>query len=220
MIAFATLRYAPLALNKRLLSIGLIWLFYVSAMIGITLGHLDWFVSKTPFTLLLVFALSVWNFPVDTPRKWLCVALFFAAGMAAEWVGVHTGVPFGTYAYGENLGPKLDGVPWLIGVNWAVLTLFTGALATAWVRSLPLRVLLGAALMVGLDVLLEHAAPVFDYWTFAGGTAPVENYLAWFGLAAALHYVFQRAHLHGDVRFSWHAFGAQVVYFGYFWVIM
>ena len=216
MIAIPSLRLTQVTLNKRLLSVGLVWLFYVSAMIGITIGFQDWFVSKTPFTLMLTFALLIWNYPIDTRQKWLFTGLFFAAGMAAEWVGIHFGVPFGAYHYGQNLGPKMDGVPWFIGVNWAVLVLVTGSLATALFRSLPLRVLCGALLMVGLDFFMEYAAPVFDYWIFEGGLAPIENYVAWFALAALLHYGFQRARLQGDVYFSTHLFVAQVVFFLYF----
>jgi len=220
MIAMPELRRIHIPLHKRLLSVGLVWLFYVSAMIGITLGFRDWFVSKTPFTLLLTFALLVWNYPIDTRRKWLLTGVFFAAGMAAEWVGTHAGVPFGAYWYGQNLGPKMDGVPWFIGVNWAVLVLITGSMANAWFRSVPQRVVCGAALMVGLDFFMEYTAPVFDYWTFAGGSAPIENYVAWFGLAALLHYGFQRARLQGDVYFSAHLFVAQVVFFAYFAVVV
>ena len=214
------LRCIDVSQNKRLLSVGLVWLFYLSAIIGISLGFQDWFVSKTPFTLMLTFALLVWNYPVNTGKIWLFIGMFFAAGMAAEWVGIHFGVPFGTYHYGQNLGPKMDGVPWFIGVNWAVLVLISGSMANTWFRSVPQRVVFGAALMVGLDFFMEYSAPVFDYWVFKGGSAPIENYVAWFALAALLHAGFQRARLQGDVYFSAHLFVAQVVYFGYFAIIL
>ncbi|MBK9336111.1 MAG: carotenoid biosynthesis protein [Lewinellaceae bacterium] len=220
MMAIPELRRIHVPISKQLLSVGLVWLFYVSAMIGITVGFQDWFVSKTLFTLMLTFVLLVWNYPVDTRRQWLFIGIFFATGMAAEWVGIHVGLRFGVYHYGQNLGPKMDGVPWFIGVNWAVLVLVTGSMANAWFRSVPLRVLCGAALMVGLDFFMEYSAPVFDYWIFAGGSAPIENYVAWFGLAALLHYIFQHARLRGDVYFSAHLFVAQVVFFVYFAIVL
>ena len=41
--------------------------------------------------------------------------------MLTEAIGVNTGLLFGTYEYGANLGFKIFGVPLIIGVNWTVL---------------------------------------------------------------------------------------------------
>jgi uncharacterized membrane protein len=42
-------------------------------------------------------------------------------GYAVEVLGVHTGVPFGSYAYSSTLGPRLFGAPPLIGLAWTML---------------------------------------------------------------------------------------------------
>ena len=76
-------------------SIGIIWLFQVSAIIGITLGYQDWFITKTPMNLIIVISLLVWNYPINTVTKALVVLSFFSAGMLAEWVGVHYVFLFG-----------------------------------------------------------------------------------------------------------------------------
>ena len=106
---------------KRPFAIFLIWLFHVSAIIGVTIGHKDWFLSKTPMNLSLSLFLFFWVFSMDSIKKVLLFALFFAMGMFAEWLGVNYQLLFGTYAYGTNFGPQLDGVPWLIGCFWALL---------------------------------------------------------------------------------------------------
>ena len=115
--------------DREKISIGLVWLFHLSAIIGISIGFETWFAAKTPLNLVLAFLLLVLNFSIDTSRKIWLSATFFAMGMLAEWIGVHQGFLFGTYSYGSNLGPKLDGVPFLIGVNWCILVLITGTIA-------------------------------------------------------------------------------------------
>lgn len=202
--------------DREKISIGLIWLFHLSAIIGISIGFETWFAAKTPLNLVLAFLLLVLNFPIDTPRKiWLAVT-FFTMGMLAEWIGVHQGFLFGSYSYGNNLGIKLDGVPLLIGVNWCILVLITGAIANFLTRNNFLRIFTGAGLMVFLDFFLEHTAPRFDFWTFAGGIAPFKNYLAWFIIAIVMHVIFQAYKIRGNFRFSLHLYFAQLFFFFYF----
>ncbi len=204
--------------HKKAVSIFLVWLFHLSAIIGITLGYTSWFVAKTPFNLLLAFTLLALNYPLNSTKKWLLTTVFFAAGMLVEWTGVHYGFLFGEYYYGQNLGPKVDGVPWLIGINWAMLVLITGAIASKIARHILWQVVFGAALMVGLDFFIEVSAPVFDFWIWETGTAPFRNYVAWFAIAAILHFLYQRARLQGDVLFSSHLYAAQFVFFAYFYI--
>lgn len=48
--------------------------------------------------------------------------------MTTEIIGVNTGILFGDYAYGTVMGPKLLGVPFLIGINWFVIVFCCGSL--------------------------------------------------------------------------------------------
>ncbi len=205
-------------LSKQGFSIYLIWVFHISAMIGISLGYADWFMPKTPLNLSLVFVLLLFSFSERPLKLWLGIMFFFIGGMSLEWVGVHYGFLFGSYTYGENLGPKLDGIPYFIGINWAVLTLTTGVIATALVKNRILRILLGAGLMVFLDLFLEFSAPIFDFWTFEGGLAPFQNYVAWFGFSLLFHSIYQFLNLKGDKVFAYHLYVVHLVFFGYFYV--
>lgn len=199
-------------------SVFILWLFHASAVIGITLGYQDWFISKTPLNLLLGLVLLIINFPLLSRKLLILTFFFFCMGMLAEWVGVHFGFLFGIYSYGATLGPKFSGVPYLIGVNWAVLILITGAVANALVKSQLARVFLGALLMVSLDFFMESAAPIFDFWTFDGLVAPLKNYVAWFGIAFILHGVFQRYKVQGNSFFSTHFLLCQFFFFIFFYV--
>lgn len=192
----------------------IIWLFHISALIGSTVfGKLSWFITKTPFNLLLCFGLLVWIFPLRKKKTRLLFGALFACGMLAEITGVQTGLLFGTYSYGSNLGPKILGVPWTIGINWALLTFITGCLTAKWCSSRIMRITSGAALMLLLDLLLEGIAPAFDFWEFSGGTAPLYNYICWAALATLMQMGYHGLQTQGNYTFSLHLYLAQVSFF-------
>ena len=198
------------------ISIGILWLFHLSGMIGISLGYEDWFVKKTPLNLTIAFVLLILNYPIDR-KKIVYTSLFFFVGMLVEWIGVHYHFLFGSYSYGSSLGAKLDGVPFLIGINWAVLVLITGTISSRLTNHFWWKIILGSALMVLLDFFMEVPAPIFDFWTFENGLAPLRNYIAWFGIAAILHFLFQKNNMEGHLTFSIHLYLSQFVFFLYFY---
>ena len=112
--------------------------------------------------------------------------------MIAEGLGVNYGLIFGHYNYGDALGMKIYGVPWLIGANWSILTLCCGAIATDLTEAFFSRVLLGVGLMLLLDFVIEPIAPILDFWEFDNGIAPMQNYLGWFAIALPLHFLYQK----------------------------
>jgi len=205
-------------IDTQVLTIQIIWLFHLTAILGVSIGFFDFFIPKTPLNLSLSFCLLIATFPIDSLKKILLTTLFFGVGMLVEWIGVHYDFLFGVYEYGENLGLKIDGVPVLIGIYWAVLVLITGEIANEFTISKIKKVLLGAFLMVLLDFLMEASAPIFDFWSFEGGVAPIRNYIAWFGIAVFLHGIFQWAKLKGDVRFCFNLYACQFIFFTYFYV--
>lgn len=199
------------------ISIFIIWLFQLSAIIGISLGYHDWFIGKTPLNLLIMATLLVLNFPIKSRKKIIIVLSFIAISILLEWIGVHYGILFGQYTYGQNLGSKIDGVPILIGVNWAVLIFCTAAIADNLLKDRILKILLGALLMVFLDFFIETSAPLFDFWTWEIGFAPLRNFVAWFFISAALHFIYHQSKIKGDFTFSSHLYAAQLIFFGYFY---
>ncbi|MEL7160387.1 MAG: carotenoid biosynthesis protein, partial [Bacteroidota bacterium] len=120
-----------------------VWLFHVSAIIGITLGFEQWFVTKTPLNLTVITVLFCLAYPMNN-RKYLALGLvFFLAGMTAEWIGIHYDWLFGKYYYGDNLGWKFQGVPYLIGINWMILVFITGGVMERLTNNRTLRVIGG-----------------------------------------------------------------------------
>ena len=144
---------------------------------------------------------------------------FMITGIGVEWIGVHTGSLFGDYYYGKNFGPKLDGIPLLIGVNWALLTFTTHVIAKSIFKSPIAIIATGAALMVGVDYFLEQICDFAGFWHFEGG-ADWFNYLCWFIIAAALHAVSLQFKLRGNKLISYHLYGVQLFFAISLWIII
>lgn len=121
-----------------------------------------------------------------------------ACGALSELVGTTTGFPFGAYAYGDWLGPKLaEHVPYLIPPSWFAMSLLALDLAT---RVLPRhrvgRIVLGAFFMTLWDVALDPAmSRAFPMWTYPEGGVyygmPLSNWAGWFGVALVIAWGYE-----------------------------
>jgi putative membrane protein len=196
-----------------------LWVIHLSALIGIALGYADFFLPKSPFTLMYLLVLLITLYALDNLRALALFAICFATGMIVEWVGVHTELLFGEYYYGVNFGPKLDGIPFLIGINWAILVLITHVLAGKISKSLFLKSALGAGLMVLLDFFLEQICDFAGFWHFTGG-AGWFNYLCWFVIAYFLQLIAGRLKVNGDTTISFHLYSSQLVFTAVLWLII
>lgn len=186
--------------HRILLSVGILGVFYTVGLVGALLPLHPDFMRLTPLNLLLSAGLLLWNDATPRGRLLPALAIAFSGGMAVEWLGVHTGFPFGLYIYGEALGPKLAGVPLIIGVNWMMLLCCTATMAqVSGGRRHWSKAAIGALAMMALDILLEPVAVRHDFWTWQSPAlaeplfvAPLQNYLGWFGAAFLLHLAWLR----------------------------
>lgn len=199
--------------NKRALSIFTIWLFVVSALIGIALGYVGWFIPKTPINLALGAVLLLINFPTYNTKFWAVWWFAFTTGMVVEILGVETGIIFGEYYYGDNLGIKFMGVPYLIGVYWAVLSFICAFIGKRLLNSNVSGALLGAVLMVVLDFFMEQRASTFDFWHFKNNIVPLQNYITWYVVGFGLQYLILTQIKVGNFRYSLHLYLSQLVFF-------
>jgi uncharacterized membrane protein len=203
--------------NLKWVSIFIIWLFQITAMLGISIGYYDWFISKTPLNLILSALLLCIHYPINNYKGAVFIVSVCVISFFIEWIGVHYGFLFGIYEYGANLGIKLDGVPVLIGINWAILLLSTAAIADRLVNATPVKILLGASLMVFMDFFIETSAPPFDFWTWASGAAPLRNFIGWFAVSLFLHFGYHKVKMKGNFNFACHLYLAQLIFFIYFY---
>ncbi len=202
--------------NRLETSLIIIWMFHISAIIGIYSGYQDWFLPLTPLNLLVCLGAILWNIPALNFKDILLLFVPFTLGMIAEILGVNYGLIFGSYDYGANLGWKFMGVPLTIGVNWTILVFITASIALKWSKNLLCAAAMASGMMVLLDLLIEAVAPEFDFWKFEGGEVPLQNYIGWFAvafIAQLIHIRFFKKHqLHLSIGIFW----AFAVFFGIF----
>lgn len=186
---------------KKINPLFLALLFHGTGVLGILFTpYKDWFVSSTPLVLLFMFLLLA-NTQLKSIKNFLLsFTIAFVISMATEIIGVNTGLLFGEYQYGPVLGPKILGVPWLIGLNWFVIVYCSGSFLLQSIEliksklNIPLTratsttvvVLGGAAMATFFDFILEPVAVKLNFWTWNNGDIPLFNYLCWFVVSAVL----------------------------------
>jgi putative membrane protein len=94
-----------------------------------------------------------------------------AIGLAAEAVGVATGVPFGRYAYAGTLGPQVLGVPVLVPLAWTMMAypalLLGRRLAGSGTARTARVAVLGGATLAAWDLFLDPQMVAAGHWTWA-----------------------------------------------------
>lgn len=199
-------------------SIFLLWLFNISGIFGIlNPQYSNWFLSLTPVNLLLTFTILILNI-TEKFRLSIVIAFLipFLLGFITEALGVNLGWIFGTYAYGNNLGVKVVGVPLMICLNWVVLTAITSDIAKYVSKNIWISALIGATLMTLLDVVIEVSAPRFDFWEFENAIVPLQNYFGWLVTAFFAHLGYQYFKVKTNTVISQHIFIAMLIFFGVF----
>ncbi|GAA4336640.1 hypothetical protein GCM10023149_45660 [Mucilaginibacter gynuensis] len=178
--------------SNRILII-IVALFHFVGLIGFAIPALvPLFLQLVPFHLLLMLAVLLYSHESFSGKFLLFALLIFIAGFTAEWIGVHTGLLFGSYAYGKTLGTKVFDIPLMIGVNWLLLIYAAGTvLQHSGIKQPVVRIALGAVVLVLLDYLIEPVAILFDYWQWQSAGIPLKNYICWFLVSALMLAVFE-----------------------------
>ena len=216
---------------KKNISIFIALLFHVCGAIGILFSpYKDWFVANTPFNLVLMTALLFWVQSKKNGSFFLFFIMCFLVGMGTEMIGVNTGRLFGSYQYGNVLGKKLNGVPYLIGINWFVVIFCVGILITKltnwiddkfddhgirvkpWLKTFSL-LFDGALLATMLDYNIEPVAIKLSFWQWKHHTPPVFNFICWFAISVNLLWLFKILNFDKDNQFAVHLLIIQALFF-------
>lgn len=112
----------------------------------------------------------------------------FTIGLGVEAVGTATGLPFGSYSYGNRLGPMLFNVPLVIPLAWCMAAYPILLMARRLARQRWATILIGAWTLTAWDAFLDPQMVGEGHWAFANPTPslpgspgiPLSNYAGWF----------------------------------------
>jgi putative membrane protein len=206
-------------------------LFHLIGLAGILFYDRSFFIKTTPLNMLLMFALLCYTQEKLNRAFLFFILLCFIVGLGVEIIGTRTGYLFGTYAYGNVLGPKIMEVPLIIAVNWFIVIYCCGTALHLFLESMlnrnpaiadkPKAILKtlaiavdGAMLAVLFDWLMEPVAIKLGYWNWGGnGNIPFYNYACWFGISAVLLLAFSRLRFPRRNKFAVHLLLIQAMFF-------
>ncbi len=204
-----------LGYNRNLYIGSLVFLIiiYTVGLVGLNTSWRDEIAALTPYTLSLSVLVLFLNH-----REWnryfvIFVAFASISGYLIELIGVESKIIFGIYSYGETLGYKLYGVPVIMGLNWFLMVYSCGMVANLFRYGVFLKSIIGAFLMVILDLSLEPVAVILDFWTWENGIIPLQNYVAWFAVAFILLIYFHKLGLKKMNRIAVGLFIIQYIFF-------
>jgi len=191
---------------------------YTIFSVGIV-GHLydplrNLMLLLTPATLLLTGVIVLfYSHKSSTNNFLLWAAITYIITFILEVVGVKTGLIFGEYNYGLTLGVKLFEVPLIIGFNWVFVILGSISISRIITTNLYLGSLISAFIAFVFDLILEPIAIKLDYWTWAEGIIPLQNYLAWFVIALISAWGFGYFKIKVTSKISLHYLFVQFIFF-------
>jgi putative membrane protein len=161
-------------------SIWIIGLLHLVGIIGMLSPFQETFRLLTPLNLIMS-SVILWVNHRERNREILWYSIMvFVLGFLVEFVGVHFGIIFGHYTYGDTLGPRLLNVPVIIGLNWLLVMYCIATLTDSLKIPTIFKIIAGAILAVAVDWLIEPVAMHFDFWSWKDGVVPFQNYVAWF----------------------------------------
>lgn len=205
--------------------------FHAIGLIGILFLDKSFFIQTTPINLLLMFLLIIYTQDGLNKNFLFFILLTFIFGIVIEIIGTSTGYLFGNYKYGSVLGPTINDVPLIIGLNWFIVIYCCGIsinlLLNKMVNQLteitenkrPIVKLLsivvdGATLAVLFDWLMEPVAIKLGFWSWGGdGSVPYFNYTCWFIASLILLYIFHQLNFEKRNKFALHLLMIQVMFF-------
>jgi putative membrane protein len=143
----------------------------------------------TVATVVVFFLASATHALQQRGASWLArfLVVTVGGGLAVEVLGVATGFPFGSYAYGDGLGLRVAGVPLVIPLAWAM---FAYPAHCVGLR-LGHRVLAAGWGLAAWDLFLDPQMVHEGYWRWddpspAINGIPLTNHLAWLVVALVL----------------------------------
>ncbi|ERG95073.1 bisanhydrobacterioruberin hydratase [Haloquadratum walsbyi] len=138
-------------------------------------------------TIVMRSPLIIAALPLTDRRAAVSVGALTVYAYAIEYIGVHTGFPYGEFFYGVDLGPVIAGVPLGLPVFFVPLVmnayLLCILLLETRVKHTLFRLLTVIATVLMMDIILDPGAVALGFWVYPDGgifyNVPVSNYAGW-----------------------------------------
>ena len=178
-------------------AVALPWLL-AAATVGLQIAYPlvdgEWLRRVTIATVVCFFATCVTHAAVHRGLAWATglVVVTAGGGLAAEAVGVRTGLPFGEYSYADTLGVQILDVPLVVPLAWTMIAYPVLLAARRLTRHFAFVV--GALGMVGWDVFLDPQMVGDGHWRWASPEPglpgvegiPLTNFAGWFAVGLVM----------------------------------
>jgi putative membrane protein len=155
----------------------------------------EWLRLVTLGSVMALAAAAVVHAAAVRGLRWAVAMLAVVAGTGwtAEALGVATGIPFGSYAYADSLGPKVLAVPLLVPLAW-VMTAYPAYLVGQRLAGPRGGWLIGAWTLTAWDLFLDPQMVEAGHWSWAFPTPalpgisgiPLTNYAGWLVTGAVM----------------------------------
>jgi putative membrane protein len=200
---------------KGFAPVAVIYIMFCVGIIGhsIPMTH-DLMIWLTP---LFLFGMGIFVLNPAIRKKdikllgWIAVTYLLT--FFIEVLGVETGLVFGDYNYGSTLGPEVFDVPVVIGFNWVLVVVGAVILSNWFFKNIYIASFAAGLISMVFDIFLEPVAIELDYWTWTGGDIPIQNYIAWFIIAAIFSFAFLKIVGRRDHSLPVHYLFAQAIFF-------
>ncbi|MFM7661433.1 MAG: carotenoid biosynthesis protein, partial [Bacteroidota bacterium] len=177
--------------SHPILIITILIVLYMVGLVGILFPQTRGVVLPlSSVNLFLGFLLLLYSEKKSIKSLLIFMVIAFIIGFCFELIGVQTGILFGNYSYGTNLGIKFIGVPLIIGLNWAVLTVTSASITEGFSENIVFRMVINSLIMVLFDFFMEPVAMKFDFWSWHSNEIPVYNYVCWFLISVILQFIY------------------------------
>ena len=169
--------------------------------------------NLTPIHLLVMFALFLWANSYFSIKLIKAIIVIYLIGVLAEVVGVRYNIIFGNYYYGNSLGPQVLEVPLIIGFNWLTLSFATYGVSSYLFKNKTVITVFASILMVLTDYIIEPMAGALDFWHWAGGKIPIQNYVGWFFVSLIIHSILVKMNFKFNIKLCLALLLSQILFF-------
>ncbi len=195
------LEYIVMSLSElpvAVLVLGIVWLL---SMIGLPIVRWIWSDTAVPagvsvgVLLQTATVLTLMSIGAGFRPTLVAGVLVALLGWLLEFVGSHTGFPFGRYHYTQRLQPQIGEVPVLIPLAWIMMMPPSWAVATVLVPggNIVLFSLVAGAAFAAWDLFLDPQMVGWNFWEWEQDGwyfgIPFQNLIGWFIGASIITFV-------------------------------